>query len=89
MTLSVRLDSETKRLLTRLARSQRVSRSEVVRRAIRALAKDDAETAGVSVYDQIKDLIGVASSGRSDLSENTGEKFYQIVAEKHRRRQKR
>ena len=42
----------------------------------------------MSLYDRMKDVIGVVHSGRSDLSEHTGKKFYQIVAEKHRRRQK-
>jgi len=89
MTLSVRLDDDTRQLLRRLARAHRVSNSELVRRAIRRMAKEDPATEEMNVYERIKHLIGVAHSGRSDLSENTGEKFYQIVREKHRRRQKR
>jgi len=89
MTLSVRLDDGTRRLLTRLARSHRVSQSELVRRAIRRMAKEDPATEEMNVYERMKDHIGKFRSGRSDLSQNTGEKFYQIVLEKHRRRQKR
>ena len=88
MTLSVRLDDDTRRLLARLARAHRVPRSEIVRRAIRTMAKEDSATEEMNLYERIKDLIGVVRSGRSDLSEKTGEKFYQIVLEKHRRRQK-
>ena len=88
MTLSVRLDEKTKRRLSRVARERRLSQSEIVRQAINAYLRDDPATEGMSLYDRMKDVIGVVHSGRSDLSENTGEKFYQIVAEKHRRRQK-
>jgi hypothetical protein len=87
MTLSVRLDDDTRRLLKRLARSHRVSHSEIVRRAIRQMAKEDPATEEFNLYERIKHLVGKVHSGRSDLSENTGEKFRQIVMEKHRRRQ--
>ena len=50
MTISVRFDDETRRLLTRLARSHRVPQSEIVRRAIRALAKSDPATEEIDVY---------------------------------------
>ncbi|SRR5712691_10510459 len=86
MTLSVRLDNETRRLLTRLARSQRVTHSEIVRRAIRHLAERDSATEEINVYERIKHLIGVAHSGRSDLSQQTGEHFRQILVEKWKRR---
>jgi len=89
MTLSVRLDDDTRRLLSRLASARRTSRSEIVRQAIHAFANEDAPSDKLSVYDRMKHVIGSVHSGRSDLSENTSEKFYQIVLEKHRRRQKR
>jgi Arc/MetJ-type ribon-helix-helix transcriptional regulator len=84
MTISVRLDTETKRILTRLARAQKVSQSEVVRRAIRAMAHDDESSSGVTVYDQIKDLIGKHGSGRSDLSQQGPEFIRQILLDKKR-----
>jgi len=89
MRIGVRLDEPTRRLLIQLARLHRVSRSEIVRRAIRRMAREDPATEELNLYDRIKDHIGKFRSGRSDLSQNTGEKFYQIVLEKHRRRQKR
>jgi Arc/MetJ-type ribon-helix-helix transcriptional regulator len=88
MVISVRLDPDTRRKLDKLTRAHRVSRSEVVRRAIERMAKDDPATEEINVYERMKDHIGKFHSGRSDLSESTGEKFYQIVLEKHRRRQK-
>ncbi len=86
MTISVRLDDGTRRLLTRLARSHRVSQSEMVRRAIRRMAKEDPTTEEMNVYERIKDLIGRGHSGRSDLSQQTGEHFRQMLLEKWKRR---
>ena len=85
MTLSVRLDEDTRRLLTRLARSHRISQSEMVRRAIRSIAEQDPATEEMNVYERMKHLIGRAHSGRSDLSQQTGEHFRQILLEKRKR----
>ncbi len=84
MTISVRLNEETKRLLAKLARSRRTSRSEVVRQAIRALAHNERGAQEPSLYDRLKGIIGSVHSGRSDLSQNTGEHFYKILLEKKR-----
>ncbi|MEK6375792.1 MAG: ribbon-helix-helix protein, CopG family [Acidobacteriota bacterium] len=84
MTLSVRLDDDTKRLLLRLARVRRISQSELVRRAIHALAKEGFPDEETTLYDRIKDVIGKVHSGRSDLSQQTGEDFRQILLEKKR-----
>jgi len=85
MTLSVRLDDETRRLLTKLARARRTSRSEVVRQAIRALAKEDPATEEFNPYEMIKDLIGSVKGGPPDLSTRGGEYFRQILLEKKRK----
>jgi Arc/MetJ-type ribon-helix-helix transcriptional regulator len=85
MTLSVRLDDETKRLLNRLARSRRASRSEVVRQAIHALAKEDPATEEFNPYEQIKDLIGSVKGGPPDLSTRGGQYFREILLEKKRK----
>ena len=79
MRIGVRLDEPTRRLLIQLARLHRVSRSEI----------EDSATEELNLYDRIKDYIGKFRSGRSDLSQNTGEKFYQIVLEKHAAGKKR
>jgi replication initiation and membrane attachment protein DnaB len=89
MTLSVRLDEETRKLLTRLARSHRISQSEMVRRAIRSIAEQDPATEEMNVYERIKHLVGSVRGLPPFLSERTGDKFHEIVVEKHRRRQKR
>jgi predicted DNA-binding protein len=89
MTLSVRLDDDTRRLLKRLARSHRVSHSEIVRRAIRRMAKEDPVPEDFNLYERIKHLVGKVHGLPPDLSERTGDKFREIVLEKHQRRQKR
>ncbi|HEY8181420.1 MAG TPA: ribbon-helix-helix protein, CopG family [Thermoanaerobaculia bacterium] len=88
MVITVRLDPDTRRKLDKLTRAHRVSRSELVRRAIQEMAKEHPATEKIDVYERMKDHIGKFPSGRSDLSQNTGEKFHQIALEKHRRRQK-
>lgn len=86
MTLSVRLDANTERLLTRLSQTHRVPQSEIVRRAIRQFAEHDSATEDVDVYGRIKHLIGSGRSGRSDLSQRTGEHFRKILFEKWKQR---
>ncbi len=84
MTLSVRLDDETKKLVSRLARAQRTSRSEIVRRAIHAFAKNGAPTEEVSLYERIKDLIGSVHGLPADGSERVSEYFHDDLIEKKR-----
>jgi len=87
MTLSVRLDPNTERLLERLSQTHRVPQSEIVRRAIRQFAEHDSATEDVDVYGRIKHLIGSGRSGRSDLSQNTGEHFRKILLQKRKQRE--
>jgi metal-responsive CopG/Arc/MetJ family transcriptional regulator len=85
--ISVWIDENSRRLLARLARSQRVSRSEVVRRALRQFAEHDSATEDVDVYGRIKHLIGSDRTGRSDLCQRTGEQFRKILLEEWKQRE--
>ena len=84
MTISVRLDEKTKRRLSRYARKRRLSQSEVVRQAIDALLNRDGAPKGTTLYERMKDVIGSVHGGRSDLSQNTGDKFYEMLLEQKR-----
>jgi hypothetical protein len=84
MTLSVRLDEETRRLLTRLARARRLSRSELVRRGIHLLAQNDPNTQEANPYQLLRHLIGRVHGGPPDLSERTGARFRKILTERKR-----
>jgi Arc/MetJ-type ribon-helix-helix transcriptional regulator len=84
MTISVRLDDKTKRRLSRYARARGVSQSEIVRQAIDALLNRKGAATGSTLYERMKDVIGSVRSGRRDLSQNTGDQFYEILLEKKR-----
>jgi len=84
MTLSVRLDDKTKRRLSRYAKARGVSQSELVRQAIDTYIGNGQAVKGVTFYDRIKDVIGSVHSGRSDLSQQTGDDLYEILLEKKR-----
>jgi predicted DNA-binding protein len=87
MPLTVRVDTKTERLIERLARKRGRTKSEVIREAIDALARqaeghDKAETP----YEAVRDLIGVVKDGPSDLSVQTGKGFRRLVAAKRQGR---
>lgn len=73
--LNVRLDDETHRSVSRIAKAQRRSKSEVVREAITEYAR--RESPKQAAYDAWKDVIGIAKDLPADLSERTGERFTQ------------
>jgi Arc/MetJ-type ribon-helix-helix transcriptional regulator len=79
MASSVQLDPETEMTVERLAQRKAQSRSEIVRQAVELLAAQDRE----SPFDRVADLIGCVSGGPSDLSEETGKKFRQLLARKN------
>jgi Arc/MetJ-type ribon-helix-helix transcriptional regulator len=75
---SVRLDPETERALEQLARSRSVSKSEVVRQGIALLASLERQ----APFDRVADLIGSVRGGPPDLSEQTGKRFRQLLADR-------
>lgn len=87
MPMSVRLDARTERLVDRLAKAKRQTKSEVVREAIAALAGRAAGAEAVGrPYDAIAHLIGCADSGGARLSERTGAKFLALLRGRGRAR---
>ena len=91
MAFSMRLDPETERALTRLARRRRQTKSAVVREAIAAFERGDnaSTSAPRTPFDALSPFIGVVKSGDSHRSENTGEAFYRLLKEKARGRRPR
>jgi len=87
MPLSVRLDAKTESLIDRLARKRRQTKSEVIRDAIGALAKQQEKGSGKKrPYDLVAHLIGCVNGGPKDLSVRTGEKFHKMLVERSRKR---
>jgi Arc/MetJ-type ribon-helix-helix transcriptional regulator len=90
MPLSVRLDARTESLIGRLARKRRQTKSEVIRDAIGALAKQEEQGARKKrPYDLVAHLIGCVDSGGANLSQNTGEKYAKLLREKANARRSR
>lgn len=76
MPTSVRLDRETESLLRRLAQRYAASRSQIIRRAIARLAREEGlHDEPLRPYDLVQDLVGCAKGGPPDLSEETGRRF--------------
>ena len=87
MPVSVRLDDETKKMLDRISELKRMPRSEVIRRGIRLVAREEGiDRDGVDVAKQLESLIGSVSGGPPALSERTGERFRELVSGKRRGR---
>lgn len=88
--ISIRLDAETSASLERAARESGQTKSEVVRDALsyRLRKRKNGRRAATSesFYDRIKDLIGSCRSGGLNLSERTGDKFYEMLIEDRRAR---
>ena len=86
MPVSVRLDSESEKILRRIAKRTGRSNSAVIRDAIRQLAESEPTTSGDSVYDRISDLAGIARGGNRQYSGRTEEVLREIFARRPRRK---
>jgi len=90
MPLSFRLDAETERLVRRLARTRKQTKSHVLREALRAFAREQtAPRSGPTLYDAIADHVGCFDSGGLNLSARTGERFVALLMERRRGRDSR
>ena len=87
MPLSVRLDDKTESLIERLARKRRQTKSELIRDAIGALAREEEKDGPKKrPYELVAHLIGCVKGGPRDLSVRTGEKFHKMLLERSRKR---
>jgi hypothetical protein len=79
----LRLDAKTRRKIAQVARRIRVTKSEVIRRAVHSWAKliDSSD----SPYEMIADLIGVVKGRNPQRSEKSGKQFRKITAAKRKR----
>ncbi|MBI1735510.1 MAG: ribbon-helix-helix protein, CopG family [Candidatus Rokubacteria bacterium] len=86
MPTSVRLDPETERLVARLSRRTRRTKSQVIRDAIATVARAEEASRPPSktAYDALEHLIGVTRGGPHDLSVRTGDKFRRLLVERRR-----
>ncbi|MBW3566141.1 MAG: ribbon-helix-helix protein, CopG family [Acidobacteria bacterium] len=85
MPVSVRLDDETKKMLDRISRLKRIPRSEVIRRGIGLMAREEGlDRDGVNVAEQLESVIGSVTGGPPELSERTGDRFRELVSGRRR-----
>lgn len=84
---SVRLDVESEAALTRLAARRGQTKSEVLRDALARLDEDEHTRA--SAYHRLQPFVGIIDSGGKQLSESTGRRLRELLAEKHRARRSR
>jgi predicted DNA-binding protein len=83
MPMSIRLDPETKTRIQKLARGAGKSRSWVVREAVAAY---QPAPAAVRLAERLAPFIGAGDTGRTDLSERTGDRLTELVRRKARAR---
>jgi predicted transcriptional regulator len=89
VSLTVRLDAKTERLLNALAKRRKQTRSDIVREAIERFGADNEETTTETVYDRWADVIGSVRLGARDADKTTGDVFTELVWQKARARRSR
>ncbi len=87
MATSVRMDLQTERLLDQLARDSGLSKSQVVRDAVR-LAARQARPSGRTPrpYNTFRGILGSVRGGPPNLSERTGMSFRRLLANRRAER---
>ena len=68
--LTVRLPDTLEKDIAMLARKLRIKRSDIVRIALEKFVRQAAGEEEDSPYDRVKGLLGIVSSGISDLGES-------------------
>jgi len=68
MSISARLDEDTDAILARAAKALRTTKTEVLKRSIRAYCGRILDEKSKSPYELISDLVGEEKSGKGDLS---------------------
>jgi hypothetical protein len=80
--VTLRLDTQTRARIARIARRRRVSASHVIREAVQALVIQ--EEAAVPVYETIADLVGLVHGGNPKRSTGTGRQFADLLKRRAR-----
>jgi len=83
-TLNVRIDPDLEQFVEQLARQTGCSKSDVVRLALETLRDKEAERSEQLLSAALARIIGSGDSGGMNLSERTGDRFYQMLKEQQR-----
>jgi len=88
MTLMLELAPEIEAILREEAERQGTTPELLAQKALRdRFTAPPIALEGQSAYEALKPFIGKFHSGKGNLSQNTGEQFAEIVAEKHRKQE--
>lgn len=80
--VTLRLDRKTQRKIARIAEQRRISKSEVMREALRSWA--ESHETEKPPYEAMAKFIGVVNGGDAKRSENGGRKFKAYLKRKQR-----
>jgi hypothetical protein len=86
MAFSIRLDAATERAITRLARRRRQTKAAVVREALAAYETGERSRDEQPALAVLAPFIGIADSGGSRRSEDTGDAFRAVLKKSRVRR---
>ena len=88
VTITLRLTSGEEKVLDRVARELRATRSEALRAVLRDKGRRLEQEEGMSVHDHLKHYIPEARGPvrKRSLALNVSEEVYKIIKEKHDRR---
>lgn len=85
VTITLRLTVDEEKILDRIARAHRATRSEAIRTALLGEAARIARAENLSGHDRLKRYIPAKGSGRKDLSALDSKRLYvEHLVEKHR-----
>lgn len=79
--LSVRVDDDTAKMLRRLARARRKTKSAVIRESVLEYARQhlDPEGTAETLYERMKPRLGTVKTAATDLSVDTGRRVLEIL----------
>ena len=83
MTVTLRLDQETRERVARIARRKRLSSSGVIRDAIAAWLEEHDDAS--SPYERMADLLGVVHGRNPKRSSGTGRRFTKLLSTRRNR----
>ena len=81
--LTIRLDPGTRKRIDRIARRKKMTTSEAARQALEAWAEQ--EEPGESLYDQMREFIGIAHGGDPTRSTWSSRKIAGLLKDRRRR----
>ncbi|RME63597.1 MAG: CopG family transcriptional regulator [Nitrospirae bacterium] len=84
MTISINLDRETEKMLEQISKNLGITKTEIIKNAIKNYCAQHMHEKSTA-YELTKDLIGVAGTGRGDLSVRAEEILHNLFKSRAQR----